>query len=324
MEGQDNDQSQSQQVTTSGVLIDNDTGDTTEPHPLSFGAGGGSNDDANDQDQNNQGDDNDDDGQQTSDVNQGDDDNSGGGGQGAAATTPPQPAQSQQAQTQVQATRLEDPGEFVPNKDSQYSFDVTLADGSKYRIEKPEDIDKLPPVPEFATVQDHARFNASYTRMISGLDNDKRDWDKTRADFAKQEEQQAAFDEEFNLMTNGLAYLEKEGSLPAVPAQYENADWANPEVAKQPGVKERVDLLSFMFTENNKRTAAGLPKMSVLDAFEKMQNNALKEKMAQRTQKQNEMRKQRGAMVSGPSAPSPGSRVGNDMIVGSGGSLRDL
>ena len=105
---------------------------------------------------------------------------------------------------------------------------------------------------------------------------------------------------------NSFSYLETKGKLPAVPAQYAEADWSDPEVAKQPGVKERVELVNYMAKENAQRESLGLPKMSPLEAHAELQNKALEEAQTQRTQKQADLRKKRGAMISGQSAPAPG------------------
>lgn len=313
MENEDTQQSSA----SHGVLIDNATGDVTEPHPLTLMSTGGSDD----QDgANTDGQEGDDDAQEPNDESINNDQD------GTADPTASADATSPKAEApQTQAPRLEDPGEFAPNKDGRYSFDVTLADGTSFRIEKPEDIDKLPPTPEFASVQDHARFNAAYSKMITGLEADKRDWDKAKGDFDVQESSEQEITDYIAGIENGMLYLEKSGKLPPLSPQYNDvAKWNDPEVAKQPGVKERLALVNFIAKENAARVPLGLPKVTALEAFAELRNQAYEAQATQRTQKQNELRKQRGAMVTGASRPAPSARSTDGMIVGSGGSLSEL
>lgn len=323
MENEDTQQSSA----SHGVLIDNATGDVTEPHPLTLMSTGGSDD----QDGTNTGNQdeetvNDDGAGDGSDGSSGTASDSGDSQDSGDAAAPPVTQPNSQAQTpQAQTPRLEDPGEFAPNKDGRYSFDVTLADGTSFRIEKPEDIDKLPPTPEFASVQDHARFNAAYSKMITGLEADKRDWDKAKSDFDVQESSEQEITDYIAGIENGMLYLEKSGKLPALPPEYNDvAKWNDPEVAKQPGVKERLALVNFIAKENAARVPLGLPKVTALEAFAELRNQAYETQATQRTQKQNELRKQRGAMVTGASRPAPSARSTDGMIVGSGGSLSEL
>lgn len=312
----DNEEQQQAVNNSPGVLIDNDSGETTAPHPLSHGVDGANDsenqDDTDTGDQNAEGDESQNNDEQAGDNNQ----------QSEQSATAPTTAQPQAPQ--VQTTRLEDPGEFVPNKDGQYSFDITLADGSKYRIEKPEDIDKLPPTPEFATIQDHAKFNAAYTNMVTGINADMRAYTDSKKEYDNQKSSEDDLEQYISGIEGGMVYLEKTGKLPALPAQYTDvSQWEKPEVAQQPGVKERLELINYITKENAVRAPLGLPRVTVLEAYAELRNKQLEEQSTQRTQKQNEVRKQRGAMVGGASAPAP-NKTSSDMIVGSGGSLRDL
>lgn len=279
------------------LLMDNDV-EVTQTHPLAEGAG-------------------EDEADQSDDTQVDTEDTEDSGQSNTEATKAPLEQQTQQP---TQPQTLEDPGNFQPG---DYGFDVVLADGTNVRIEKPEDIDKLPESPEFANVKDHTAFITNYSRMVNGIDNDRRKYDDDKKAFDEQQGQVQAREEFVTQLDNSFKYLESKGKLPGVPAQYADADWNDPEVAKQPGVKERIEVIQYMARENAERTKLGLPSMTALEAFSELRNKGFEEQQAQKTQKQNELRKQRGSMVAGASAPQPG-KTNTDMIVGSGGTLRDL
>jgi hypothetical protein len=229
--------------------------------------------------------------------------------------------QTQTTQVEEQHTRLEDPGDFQP---SDYSFDVTLADGTTVHVERPEDIAKIPQDADFGSPKNFLEVQANYTKMVNGIDTDKRAHEESKSAYSKQVEADQAVESHLQTLMSEFSYLEGNGDLPPVPAQYQNADWSDPEVAKQPGVKERIDLLNFRKEENDKRQNAGLPAIGVLETKTLMENRAFKEAQSHREQAESDMRKKRGAMVNGQSAPAPGSKSSGDMIIGPGGSLRDL
>ena len=295
-----------------GVLIDNDTGENTPPHPLSAGVGGASDNEGSD------GTNSGDQGGGSAEDEQVVEDDKGNTGAAQATATADTPA----AQApQVQASLVEDPGEFKPK---DYAFDITLADGSVIKIEKPEDIQKIPKEADFGTPQQFFEVQAAYNRMVGGIDADKREYEANKKAFDDQQASVQSAEDTIASWEKELTYLQGKGKLPAVPAQYANADWRDPEIAKQPGVKERVEIINYMNEENKAREAAGLPPMkSMLEAFNQMQVNAYEQRAQESQERQNTVRKQRGAMVGGASAPAP-SKSNSDMIVGSGGSLRDL
>lgn len=237
---------------------------------------------------------------------------------GEVATTEPEKPTASVQQTE----QLQDPGEFKPN---DYSFDVQLADGTIIKIEKPEDIDKLPNDADFGSPKNFLQVQANFSRMVNGLEADKREYDGKKQNY---DQQVATEKERVQIVSNWekeINYLESKGKLPAVPAQYKDSDWRNADIAKQPGVKERVAIFDYMVAENKAREAAGLPRMvSMLEAYNEMRSKALEESISQRQQQQADMRKKRGAMISGASTPASSSSIPSDMIVGRGGSLRDL
>lgn len=246
------------------------------------------------------------------DTNDNDDDTSG-------ADNQPNNEVSEQPIT----PQLVDPGEFTPN---DYSFDIKLADGSTVKISTPEDIEALGADVEFASASDLIKTQANYTRMLTGIENDKKAYDAQKSEFDSHQETVQQQEQFISGIESGMGYLESNGSLPPVPKQYENADWSDPEVAKQPGVKERVAIINYMATENAKRDKAGVPRlMSVLDAHNSMELDGLKQANIARVNAAKAATKARGAMVGGESSQSQGgANVPDNMIVGTGGNIRDI
>lgn len=252
------------------------------------------------------------------DTNDNDDDTSG------ADNQPNNEVSEQPVAPQVeQAPQLVDPGEFTPN---DYSFDIKLADGSTVKISTPEDIEALGADVEFASASDLIKTQANYTRMLTGIENDKKAYDAQKSEFDSYQETAQQQEQFISGIESGMGYLESNGSLPPVPKQYENADWSDPEIAKQPGVKERVAIINYMATENAKRDKAGVPRlMSVLDAHNSMELDGLKQANVARADAAKAATKARGAMVGGESSQSQGgANVPDNMIVGTGGNIRDI
>lgn len=227
---------------------------------------------------------------------------------------------SVQAHDTQPAAKLDSPGDFQPK---DYAFDVTLADGSTIRVEKPEDIDNIPADADFGTPANLAKMQAAYTKMVVGIENDKRDYDARVEAFNKQEESTKELETRIEVMVNELNYLENKGKLPKVDPKYADADWSDPEIAKQPGVKERLELLEFRAKENAERERLNLSPMSLLEASREMAAQVAEQAETDRQQKQAALRKQKGAMVSGPTG-MPSTSMPDDMIVGVGGSIRDI
>ena len=248
------------------------------------------------------------------------DDNSGSTGE-VQADSVKQPIQ--EAPVSEPAPQLVDPGEFIPN---DYSFDVKLADGSTVKINTPEDIEALGADVEFASAADLIKTQANYSRMVAGIEADKKAYETEKSAYDTAQEQIQQQEQFISGIESGMGYLESSGALPPVPAQYENADWSDPEVAKQPGVKERVALIEYMATENAKRDRAGVPRLnSVLDAHNAMKLDALEKANTVKADAAKAATKARGAMVGGETSQSQGgSNVPDNMIVGTGGNIRDI
>ncbi len=229
--------------------------------------------------------------------------------------TPPLPKEPVQERPKV-----DDPGEFKPK---DYSFEVELADGKKFKVTKPEDIDDLPETPEFKTLKDHTAFISNYTRMVNGIERDKTEHETRKAEYEAYQASEEKIQQSVDNIVAEMNYLEAKGKLPKYDAKYDDADWSDPEVAKQPGVKERLDLLDYRDKENGLRFKSGLPPMSLMEAMAQMENEGYKQQADDKQKKQNDLRKKKGAMVGG-SGGSQYNNVPTDIIIGEGGSIRDI
>lgn len=221
----------------------------------------------------------------------------------------------------------EDPGDYTPK---DYSFDVTVYDtegknGRSVKIESPEEWDKLlESDPNLGNAAALAKGLRQAAKMEGSQERDKEDYDKRKADYDGQVEAETGRVEAINNMANEITYLVDGGDLPAVAAKYKDADWSDPEVAKQPGIKEQIALLSFMRNENTKRQKLGIkPMTSVVDAFNAFERQNSKTRTADDKRAAGEARKAAGAVVSAPS-PSQNTSAPKGISVGRGGNLRDV
>lgn len=219
----------------------------------------------------------------------------------------------------------QDPGtEFVPQGD--YAFDIEyLVDGESHtlRVTKPEDMEQLPATAQFTSPKQMFDVQAKFNAMTLGIDQERRDWEANKERF---ESEQAQAQELETRVQNSIAemnYLSEKGKLPPLDPKFEDADWSDPEVQKDPGVKARWDLIQFRAQENQVRAKAGLGPMSMIEAQMTMQQEQADKAAAEQKAKDAAARKARGAMVDGPT-PTPVSSIPDDMIVGEGGSIRDL
>lgn len=209
----------------------------------------------------------------------------------------------------------EDPGEFKPG---DYSFQVTLADGKVKTIRTPEDAEKIADDPEnFDTPQQLYSFIRQSQKMENQLE---KDLEKHEAQKARYEEQRQADQDRKNTvetLASEFDYLAGKGLLPKVDARYRDADWNDPEVAKQPGVKEQVDLLNYMVKENELRAKAGIkPLTSAVDAFNSYQLENRSTKKEEERKAAGEARKEAGAKVAGVSPSQQGTYVPKGIAVG--------
>ncbi len=116
-------------------------------------------------------------------------------------------------------------------------------------------------------------------------------------------------------MANELNYLVDKGKLPAVAKKYQNANWSDPEVAKQPGVKEQVELLNYMAKENASRRRAGLSDLTPSTALTEMRAEAAEKALKDGGDAAGEARRAAGARVAA-TTPAPVSAVPKGVSVG--------
>lgn len=221
-----------------------------------------------------------------------------------------------------------DPGVFTPG---DYSFDVVVLDseGKSPRTRHIRSVDEwdelLDGDPNLGSASALLKAQRAATKMENSLERDKRDYDTKKATFDGEKATLAQKQQSTDMMTAEIGYLQSQGKLPEVAKKYVNADWSDPEVAKQPGVKEQLALLNYMSKENKRLIAAKLPPMtSIRDAFNSYRiDQADKKAPAVRAQAAVQ-RKQAGAKVAGVSSSALTGGAPSGISVGRGGSLRDL
>jgi len=214
-----------------------------------------------------------------------------------------------------------DPGEFQPK---DYSYDITLADGSVIKISKPEDIKNIPADASFESPQALFEAGAKYTQMVNGIEADKREYDANKEKFESDKENKEAVEKRIETAIAEMNYLETKGRLPKYDAKYDTQNWNDPEVAKQPGIKERLELINYRAKENEQRQALGLGEMSLIEAQMQMAQEARESREVEVKNKQAEARKKRGSMVGGNTSSELSDGSEDDMIIGEGGSIRDI
>lgn len=224
-------------------------------------------------------------------------------------------------------TPLTDPGAFVPN---DYSFEVTTydADGNNPKIVKissTEQWDKLlEDEPSFGSTAAFMKASRAISRMENNQEHDKAAYDTKVADYAAQQTAAAHNETVLSNWEKEIGYLVAQKKLPTITPEQSTLNWADPDVAKQPGIREQLALMKYMNTESKRRIAAGLPPVtSMIEAYNAKRLDDMTAETTESTQRQATARKQRGAMVNrAQSAPIKEAPKG--MIVGTGGSLDDL
>lgn len=222
---------------------------------------------------------------------------------------------------------VEDPGEFTPQ---DYGFEVVTYDqeGNKPKVVKINSVDEwdklLNDDPNFGSGAALLKAERQATKMEQSIERDKKEHDdkkKTYQDAKKKYDNQVVA---LNTMESEINYLEEEGYLPPIEDKYKNADWSDKEVAKQPGVKERLTLLNYMARKNSSRAKKGLrPFSSVLDAHASYELDQTRKKAEDTKKTDGEARKTAGARVAS-GAPSAMNAPPAGLSVGRGGSLDDL
>lgn len=209
---------------------------------------------------------------------------------------------------------VQDPGEY---KAADYSFDAILADGKSVKITTPEDAERLSEDPDnFKTPKQLLDFIKKTTQMQSKLDKDYSDWQLQKNNFEAQKQTEAERRDTVTSVANEISYLVGKGKLPKVAAQYASADWSDPEVAKQTGVKEQMALLIYMNKENAIRAKAGIKPFGPVDALTAMQNDKAEQDKITARKAAGEARKSAGAKVAGVSPAQTGTYVPKGIAVG--------
>lgn len=196
---------------------------------------------------------------------------------------------------------IDDPGEYTP---ADYSFEVILKDGKSVKISSPEEADKIADDPDnFETPKQLSDFLKKSLSMSNKLERDKEKFDEQKAKFTEQTKLENERMETIANISNEFEYLANNGLLPKVDPKYINADWSDPEVAKQPGVKEQIELLNYMVKENEKRAKNNIkPFTSALDAFNAFTLDKDRKAQAKELKEAGQARRNAGAKVSGVSA----------------------
>lgn len=218
-----------------------------------------------------------------------------------------------------------DPGDFKP---ADYSFEVRTTDGKTHKIMSPEDADNfanlLDTDPELISASQFSIFNRKAAVMEQGIAADKRGYDTDKQQFEEEQQLKQTRDNTVQQWSKEIDYLASKGDLPEISSENNTADWTNSEVSKDPAVKARLDVLSWMSQENEKRMAAGLdPMHSIIDAHNAMQLESMKRGEQEQTKTQTRERQKRGSMVGKKTSYSPENQP-TGSIVGLGGSLNDL
>lgn len=225
------------------------------------------------------------------------------------------------------AVTVEDPGEFVPN---DYSFEAITydEDGKNAKVNKIESVEEwdklLAEDPNFGSGAALLKAERQANKMSSNLERDKTKHEEKKAQFEAQKQEADNRLAAAQTMESEIEYLTNEKLLPPVDAKFKDADWSDKEVAKQPGVKERISLLNHMRDENNRRAKNGLrPVSSVIDAYSSWKLADSAKQGADAKIAAGNARKAAGARVASGS-PSAMNSVPAGLSVGRGGSLDDL
>ncbi len=215
----------------------------------------------------------------------------------------------------VPQNTVADPGEYKP---ADYSFEVTLADGKKVTIKTPEDAEKLAEdADNFETPAQLMDFINKQNKMNRQLERDYEKWEAQHKTFSEQVENESQRREQVESYISEFQYLVGKGLLPSVPQRFAQANWSDPEVAKQPGVKEQLALIKYMDKENGIREKAGIkPLTSIVDAFNAWQLENEHKAAFNENKAAGEARKAAGAKVAGVSPAQQGGYVPKGIAVG--------
>jgi hypothetical protein len=226
--------------------------------------------------------------------------------------------QAPQAPTEL-VSSLEDPGEFQPG---DYSFEVQVydEDGKNPKAKKIASVDDWDALLETDPNLGSAAALLKAQRLASKMEQaQEREQAEYNAKLKAYNDEQARVDqqvEQLGKWQKQFDYLTTRGDLPKIAAKYQDADWSDPEVAKQPGVKEQLAIIDFMKKENTARRKAGVDEItSILEAFSEYDRANLKRSNTEATKQAGEQRRAAGAKVAG-TTPAPVSAAPKGVMVG--------
>lgn len=210
-----------------------------------------------------------------------------------------------------------DPGDFQPK---DYSFSLQTTDGRTHKISTPEDAEQfalqLDTNPELISASQFLMLGRKTAQMEQGIATDRFAYDQAKTQHEAQAAQQVTRDQYLNQWQGEINYLQSKDQLPPVAPALNGADWTDPKVASEPGIKERLEIFKYMETENNSRMEAGLPPdLSIVSAYKAMVAEQWEAGVKEADNKEKGVRRSRGAMVGGkapyePAVTSPGNLVG--------------
>jgi hypothetical protein len=219
-----------------------------------------------------------------------------------------------------------DPGEFTPG---DYSFEVQIydAEGKNPKVTKITSLEQwdelLESDPNLGNSAAVAKAFRAQSKMDRGQEDDKKQWEKAKAEYDEAVKGQETREAQTMQWQNELDYLVSKNELPPMPKEFHvsTANWADPEVAKQPAVKAQMDLLAYFRTENATRAKAKLaPMTSLLDAYQGFARQQEKAQNQSNRQANITARKEAGAKVAS-SSPRPATAAPRGVSVGRTGVL---
>lgn len=243
-----------------------------------------------------------------------------------ADETEPDGAGTGQTPPEAAETALEDPGDYKP---ADYSFEATIydEDNSNPRVVKIKSVEQFEELLEKDTNFGSAAALLKAQRKVTAMESKlERDEEAHTAKVDSYKEQEQAREQQVaatTRMASEIEYLVTKGDLPKVAKNLLDADWSDPDIAKQPGVKEQIELLTFMAKENALRAKHKLaPLTSVLDAYNAFKVEQNKQVATKEKDIAAQDRKAAGAMVA-TSSPRPVGDRPKGIMVGRGGNLND-
>lgn len=231
-------------------------------------------------------------------------------------TAPQEEIAPEKDETGVYAPVTTDPGDFKPG---DYSFTIQTTDGKVHKISTPEDAEsfaaQLDNSPDMIAASQFLALGRKTSMMEQGLATDKRAYDAIKEQHDLQTSQQATREQYLTQWQGEVKYLRDKGDLPPITDELNKADWTDPKVATEPGVKETLALYKYMEEENNRRMAAGLPPdLSVVSANTSMRLEERLNLDKEEVESNKTRQRSRGSMVTGKSPHIPANASKGTLI----------